>query len=77
MKAGVAEMTEERKAYLRAMEAEGEVHGWVALPSLDSSDYLAHFRDVCGRYNINPSKATRLEYEFVTRITDSEFYSAK
>ena len=26
------------------------------------------------RYNIVPSKATRLEYDFVTRVAESEFY---
>lgn len=26
------------------------------------------------RYNIIPSKATKLEYEFVTKVAESEFY---
>lgn len=29
---------------------------------------------VCKRYNITPSKATRMEYDFVTRVAESEFY---
>lgn len=29
------------------------------------------------RYNISPSKATRLEYDFVTRVAESEFYFQK
>lgn len=67
-------MTNERKEYLRSIEAEGSKHGWVAPPAPESSEYLAYFRAVCKRYNIVPSKATRLEYDFVTRVTDSEFY---
>lgn len=60
--------------YLRQMEEHGSENGWVAPLSKEDSDYLVHFRVVCQRYNIIPSKATRLEYEFVTRVTDSEFY---
>lgn len=33
-----------------------------------------NFRTVCKRYNIDPSKANRLEYDFVTRVAESEFY---
>lgn len=36
--------------------------------------FFAYFRSVFKRYNINPSKATRLEYDFVTRVAESEFY---
>ena len=31
-------------------------------------------RTVFKRYNIVPSKATRLEYDFVLRVAESEFY---
>lgn len=37
-------------------------------------DYIAYFRKVCNRYNINPSKATQLEYDFVMQVAESEFY---
>ena len=61
-----------RLEYLRMIEAHGAENGWVE--PLDKTDlrYLVHFREVCKRYNINPSKATRLEYDFVTRVTDEE-----
>lgn len=36
--------------------------------------FFAYFRSVFKRYNINPSKATRLEYDFVTQVAESEFY---
>ena len=38
---------------------------------------FAYFRSVFKRYNISPSKATRLEYDFVTRVAESEFYLQK
>ena len=46
---------------------------------LDEEDreYFSYFRTVCKRYNINPSRATRLEYDFVTRVAESEFYLQK
>lgn len=47
---------------------------WVAPIMREDSEYLIHFRAVCKRYNIVPSKATRLEYDFVTKVADSEFY---
>lgn len=39
--------------------------------------FFAYFRSVLKRYNISPSKATRLEYDFVTRVAESEFYLQK
>ena len=67
-------MEQQRKEYLLGIEEHGAKYGWVAPTTLEDSEYLAHFRSVCKRYNINPSKATRLEYDFITRVTDSEFY---
>ena len=37
---------------------------WVAPLTQEDRDYFAYFRAVCKRYNIVPSKATRLEYYF-------------
>lgn len=48
--------------------------GWVAPLSDEDVDYFAYLRTVFKRYNIIPSKATRLEYDFVTRVAESEFY---
>lgn len=50
---------------------------WVSPLTQEDRDYFAYFRAVCKRYNIVPSKATRLEYDFVTRVTESEFYLQK
>ena len=37
-------------------------------------EFFRCFRMVCRRYNILPSKATRMEYNFVTKVAESEFY---
>ena len=47
---------------------------WVAPLEQEDREYFAYFRTVCKRYNIVPSKATRLEYDFVMRVAESEFY---
>ena len=39
--------------------------------------FFAYFRSVFKRYNISLSKATRPEYDFVTRVAESEFYLQK
>ena len=67
-------MDKQEILYLQQMEQLGAENGWVAPLTREDSEYLVHFRAVCKRYNIIPSKATRLEYDFVTRVTDSEFY---
>ena len=43
----------------------------------DDRDFIAYFRSVFKRYNIVPSKATELEYEFVTKVAESEFYEKR
>ncbi len=50
---------------------------WVSPLTQEDRDYFAYFRMVCKRYNLVPSMATRLEYEFVTRVAESEFYLQK
>ena len=67
-------MDKQEILYLQQIEQHGAENGWVAPLTREVSEYLVHFRAVCKRYNIIPSKATRLEYDFVTRVTDSEFY---
>ncbi len=70
-------MTEERKAYLQEMEEHGADNGWVAPLTEEDRAFFAYFRSVFKRYNITPSKATRLEYDFVTKVAESEFYLQK
>lgn len=67
-------MTEERKTYLQEVEAHGTDNGWVAPLTEEDREFFAYFRSVFKRYNITPSKATRLEYDFVTKVAESEFY---
>ena len=40
-------------------------------------DRFELLRKVFKRYNITPSKAARLEYDFVIRVAESEFYLQK
>ena len=62
-----------RKELLRA-EAIGSGQGWVTPMTQEDKEYFAYLRTVFKRYNIVPSKATRLEYDFVLRVAESEFY---
>ena len=47
---------------------------WVTPLNDEDREYFAYFRTVCKRYNIDPSRANRLEYDFVTGVAQSEFY---
>ena len=67
----MAEMS--REELLRA-EAIGSEQGWVAPLTQEDKEYFAYLRTVFKRYNIVPSKATRLEYGFVLRVAEREFY---
>ena len=67
-------MDNERMEELEKIEAHGAENGWVAPMTEEDRDFFAYFRSVFKRYNILPSKATQLEYDFVTRVTESEFY---
>lgn len=55
----------------------GERKGWVQPLSQQEKEYFAYLQSVFHRYNITPAKATRLEYEFVLRVAESEFYLQK
>lgn len=67
----MADMT--REEVLRT-EAIGDEQGWVTPLTQEDKEYFAYLRTVFKRYNIVPSKATRLEYDFVVRVAESEFY---
>ena len=67
-------MSEQEKQYLQSIEAHGVENGWVSPLTEEDKDYFSYFRSVCKRYNISPSKANRMEYDFVTRVAESEFY---
>lgn len=70
-------MEQQRLEYLRRVEEHAAETGWVAPLTQEDKDYLAYLRSVCKRYNIALSKATRLEYDFVIRVAESEFYLQK
>ena len=74
---GATDMDKERMAELEKIEAHGAENGWVAPMTEEDREFFAYFRSVFKRYNISPSKATRLEYDFVTRVAESEFYLQK
>ena len=70
-------MDKEHMAELEKIEAHGVENGWVAPMTEEDKEFFAYFRSVFKRYNISPSKATRLEYDFVTQVAESEFYLQK
>ena len=70
-------MDKERMAELAEIEVHGAENGWVAPMAEEDKAYFAYFRSVFKRYIISPSKATRLEYNFVTQVAESEFYLQK
>lgn len=67
-------MSEISRDELLNAEAVGSEQGWVVSLTHEDREYFAYLRTVFKRYNIVPSKATRLEYDFVTRVAESEFY---
>lgn len=67
-------MRNERLEYLEKIEEHGAEVGWVTPMNQEDIEYFAYFRKVCKRYNIDPNKATRLEYDFVMQVAESEFY---
>ena len=67
-------MSEIRREELLRAEAIGSEQGWVAPMTQEDKEYFAYLRTAFKRYNIVPSKATRLEYDFVLRVAESEFY---
>ena len=70
-------MDKEHMAELAEIEAHGAENGWVAPMTAEDRAFFAYFRSVFKRYNISPSKATRLEYDFVTRVAECKFRSCK
>ena len=70
-------MDKGRMAELEKIESHGAENGWVAPMAEEDKAYFAYFRSVFKRYIISPSKATRLEYNFVTQVAESEIYLQK
>lgn len=67
-------MEQKELEYLRQVETQAAETGWVAPLTREDKEYFAYLRKVFKRYNIVPYQATRLEYDFVVRVAESEFY---
>ena len=67
-------MTDMDREKLLKAEVVGSEQGWVTPLSQEDKEYFAYLRTVFKRYNIAPSMATRLGYDFVVRVAESEFY---
>ncbi len=67
-------MSVERREYLQRVEDHAAETGWLTPPTQENRDYMAFLLGVCAQYNIVLSRATPLEFEFVTRVADDEFY---
>ena len=67
-------MSEMSREELLQAESVGSERGWISPMTTEDKEYFAYLRTVFKRYNIIPSKATRLEYDFVVRVAESEFY---
>lgn len=67
-------MSEMSREELLQAEAVGGACGWVAPMTKKDKAYIACLCTVFERYSIAPSKATRLEQDFVVRLAESEFY---
>ena len=67
-------MDKERMAALEEIESHGAENGWVAPMTEEDREFFANFRSVFNRYIISASKATLLDYDFVTLVSESEFY---
>ena len=67
----------EQKAleYLRQVEDHASRTVWVSPLTREDKEYFAYLRQVSKRYNIDMSKANRLEYNFVICVAESEFYA--
>ena len=59
------------------IEEHADLHGWVAPFTQEDHDSFVHFFSVFKRYNIVPSKATKLEFEFVIAMTEGELYAKR
>lgn len=70
-------MEQERLEYLCRVEEHAAKTGWVAPLTQEDKAYFFHLRNVFKRYNISPSEATKLEYDFVVKVAESEFYNLK
>ena len=68
-------MEQKELEYLRQVEDHASRTGWVSPLTREDKEYFAYLRQVSKRYNIDISTANRLEYNFVIRVAESEFYT--
>ena len=67
-------MEQKELEYLRQVEDQASRTGWVSPLTREDKEYFSYLRQVSKRYNIDMSKANRLEYNFVIRFAESEFH---
>lgn len=68
-------MEQKELEYLRQVEDQASRTGWVSPLTREDKEYFSYLRQVSKRCNIDMSKANRLEYNFVIRVAESEFYA--
>lgn len=68
-------MEQKELEYLRQVEDHTSRTDWVSPLTRENKEYFSYFRQVSKRYNIDMSKANRLEYNFVIRVAESKFYA--
>ena len=66
-------MEQKELEYQRQVEDHPSRTGWVSPLTREDKEYFAYSRQVSKRYNIDMSKANRLEYNFVIRVAESGF----
>ena len=66
-------MEQKELEYLRQVEDHASRTGWVSPLTREDKEYFAYLRQVSKRYNIDMSKANRLEYNFVIRVAGASF----
>lgn len=70
-------MNQTNLEYSKRVEDHAAQTGWVTPLMQEDREYFAYLLQVSKRYNIDMSKATGLEYDFVIRVAESEFYLQK
>ena len=68
-------MKQKELEYLRQIEDHASRTGGVSPLTREDKEYFSYLRQVSKRYNIDMSKANRLEYNFVIRVAENEFYT--
>lgn len=66
----------QENAYMKLDELAAP-NAYVAVPSKEDLAYVAHFRQVCKRYQIDFAQADEDEREFVIRMAEKSFHEKR